>query len=787
MKTLRALQEAISKLKCLSACLPRCFLSKSQKLNIGIFRILIDKIQNRSPAFEQRERVLPPDRYLLGYRSCGGTFRMRLRFCKFLWTFLLCFFFIVVKSWDFCVPVLPMFFGLIVDREERIRSKLRRWSEVVREFDWKLGIAKERDIWICPRCFSVNVVKRDRQDLRKGKLGRLKCKDCGYVYRREKLPLPLEVPARIVNQILKLRSRGLSPSDVCEEVNEAAYDYGFRFKISRTETYNVEEKATKLISWLDRFVAVGLLEGVPCDIIEVDEIFQHKIHRRILEDFFEGEHAEGGFMGRKRNFHYIINAVSPDMKYPLPPEVAEFRNKNAFFSFALRISPYLRGDPETVRSDELRQSVSSMKLFFLSSRIESTKRTRFGKKGMGKTAHVERYNRTLRGALRKRKKIGAKRIASNLANLSRIKDIYIKPHPSLGGRRTIETLGIDWPKNIRTYSDLILFAAYVKRNAESVLDDETTIFNNPFIGRLILTLEYGPEVFENFIEYSICISPWNSFHKRVKTLKEFFERRTLRIDNRIYRGVYEAKIVDDRKAKRIHIILDLVGGVYFILSPFIYGDKPAAVCFPAVRVDPGKINHYEFKIGMTEVLGHFRLDMLLSKYISEFKKRWNLKLGENLWVARRARLDPKKPHSAFDVQIKLQRWIRYLDQHLPILRQVAEAYDADHLLSLALSVAEDFLARENKRLIENRGCMALLNKELLLAAFYSVLGEILGVSLDDYMKTLTRLGIAIHTEKFIDLAKSPHFLSFKVIQKKYKPPKAILTIIPELLESYYND
>jgi len=265
--------------------------SKSQKLNTGIFRILIDKIQSRSPTFEQKMQVLPSDRYLTGYRSCGGTFRMRLRFCKFLWTFLLwvaviCFFYIAVKSWDFCVPVLPMFFGLIVDREERIRSKLKRWSEVVREFDRKLEIAKKRDVWICPRCFSVNVVKRDRQDLRNGKIGRLKCKDCGYTYRREKLPLSLELPARIVNQILRMRARGSDPSDVCEEVKETAYDYGFRFKISRTETYNVEEKATKLISWLDRFVAVGLLEGVPCDIIEVDEIFQHKIHRRILEDFF---------------------------------------------------------------------------------------------------------------------------------------------------------------------------------------------------------------------------------------------------------------------------------------------------------------------------------------------------------------------------------------------------------------------------------------------------------------------------------------------------------------------
>jgi len=177
-------------------------------------------------------------------------------------------------------------FSIFVDREERIRSKLKRWSEVVREFDRKLEIAKKRDVWICPRCFSVNVVKRDRQDLRNGKIGRLKCKDCGYTYRREKLPLSLELPARIVNQILRMRARGSDPSDVCEEVKETAYDYGFRFKISRTETYNVEEKATKLISWLDRFVAVGLLEGVPCDIIEVDEIFQHKIHRRILEDFF---------------------------------------------------------------------------------------------------------------------------------------------------------------------------------------------------------------------------------------------------------------------------------------------------------------------------------------------------------------------------------------------------------------------------------------------------------------------------------------------------------------------
>ena len=714
---------------------------------------------------------------------------MFLRFCKFLWTFLFwvavfCFFYFSVKSWDFCVPVFPVIFGLIVDRMERIRSKLERWSEVIGEFDRKLEIAKKRDVWICPRCFSVDVVKRDRQDLRRGKLGRLKCKDCGYVYRREKLPLRLEVPARIVNQILGMRAKGLSSTDTCREVNETAYSYGFRFKISRTEIYNVEEKAIKLINWLDRFIAVGLLEGVSCDVIEVDEIFQHRIHRGFLEDSLEGERAEGGFAERKQNFYYVINAVSPDMKYPLPPEAAESRNKNAFFSFALRISPYLRGDPKIVRCDELKPLVSSMNLFFLSSRTESTKRTRFGKKGMGKTAHIERYNRTLRNALKKRKKIGAKKVASNLANLSRIRAIYIERHPSLGGKRIIETLGIDWPKNIRTYSDLILFAAYVKRNAERVLGDEITVFNNPSIGRLILTLEYGPEVFEDFIEYLICISPWNSFHERVKILKDFFERRIIRIGNRIYRGVYEAKIVKDRKAKRIHIISDLVGGVYFILSPFMYEDEPALICFPAVRVDPGKINHYEFKIGIDEVIGHFWLDAVLERHIGEFKKRWNLRFGENLWAACRARLDPKKPHSTFDVHVEPQRWIQYLDRHSQILRQVAEAYDADHLLSLALSLAEDFLARKNKGVMERGGYRILSRRELLLAAFYRVLGEILGVSLDEYIKTLTKLGIAIRTEEFTELANSPHFISFDAIQKRFEPPKAILTVIPTLLESY---
>ena len=48
---------------CLSSRLPRRFPLKSQNLNIGAFRILADKIQIRSPDFEQRKHVLPPDRY----------------------------------------------------------------------------------------------------------------------------------------------------------------------------------------------------------------------------------------------------------------------------------------------------------------------------------------------------------------------------------------------------------------------------------------------------------------------------------------------------------------------------------------------------------------------------------------------------------------------------------------------------------------------------------------------------------------------------------------------------
>jgi len=161
--------------------------------------------------------------------------------------------------------------------------------------------------------------------------------------------------------------------------------------------------------------------------------------------------------------------------------------------------------------------------------------------------------------------------------------------------------------------------------------------------------------FENFTEFLICISPWNSFHKRVETLKDFFGRGHLIINNRIYRVVHEGKVVVDKKAKRVYIILDLAGSVYFILLPFIYRKKPAAVCFPAVRVDPGKINHYEFKFEIVELFNHFWVNMqieLFSQYLNEFMRRWNIKLGENLWVARRAKLDPKKPNSAIDIQLE---------------------------------------------------------------------------------------------------------------------------------------
>ncbi|MEM0095886.1 MAG: hypothetical protein QXZ25_06125 [Candidatus Bathyarchaeia archaeon] len=631
---------------------------------------------------------------------------------------------------------MPIFVGFIVGRKERIEKKLGAYSRLVEDFDSKLENARAKGIWLCTQCFRDNVIELNDPRQRVGFLRTFKCQDCGHIFKDGDLPqdLGIEANAKIVNQIIRLSVRGLkNVKDIHDEVVETAYDYGFNLDIGRTTIYDIRRKIARLLKWFDRFIIVGLLEGISCERLEVDEIFQSRLHRRMLQKYLEG--MDGG----KPRFYYLINAISQRNRYPLPSDVAEARNKNAFLNFVLKIGVYLRADPITVNSDELKPLTGALELRFPRSNIDTTKRTKHGKIGMEKVAHVERLNRTYRKAIPKHKKLGKRSIINDLAVLVRVLKTYLWKHETLN-KRVIEVLGVPFPKSIRTPSDLILFASFIKQKSNAILGDEYEIFESPLLGRCVFTIQFEPATFFHLIgrcvaegHYLVLIlNAWVPAEERKKIVESFLKSRELVVELPLRFNIYKVEIIHEKEKNLIHIVGDIPAGVYTIVLPIWKANEPSILYFDTVWVDPGKVNHFLFRFNSEDFIRQFTV-AFVEKLVDPDGKIYG-----NVFLAPRMNHEgeiscPKEVH------VPKQEQVETIAPYINELKEIADEYDATHIVGLAVWAANESLTRTPR---PHTIDVNPNNRNWLLAAFYVVLRELVtNIKFEEYAKVLEKKGI----------------------------------------------
>lgn len=703
--------------------------------------------------------------------------------CSFFLVFLLLML-IFILNWNGVIfldfSFLPLFFGFVVNMDERIRRKKERLAKVVKEFDEKLETMYRNEAWMCPQCFGVEftIVEEDKPE--EGVLGRLICKTCGHSVRKESLPISTEFPARVVNQVVRLASKGLEVEDIRDEVIKTAWDYGFNFNITRDSIYRILEEYRKSVLWTDRFYIVGVLEGIywsTIGLIIMDEIFQRRIHRKLLNEYFESEHDK-----KISNFRYIITGIEVNTNYPFPPEPAEARNKGAFLSFALKIAPYIRDHSKVkFRSDDLKSATSALRLIYPESEIEVINRSEKRGKDLGKLSHIERLNRAYRDPLPKRRKFGSVKILDQRVTAKRSFIAYIEQY---GGYKVVERLGLPWPKNIKRPSDLILFTKFLYSRAREILGDEYEIFENPAVGRLVLTLEvdaleenslYLFKGLKAIADAGKCnlvyCGSWINYHEINKCIDYLVQEHhsPLQFSPSIITYVDpRARII--RNGNRIYIVSDMFAGDYLVLLlvPFFIRSIPAGstkktymlICFNNIKVNPGRVNQYGFKLNKDSVITknalltylkeplvqfslflpkeveykNFTTDRLL-RYIHRYIKRYIMKYIEKIWLPSRAdlRYENEAPVEVNDLEAP--PWIQAVSPYIELLRKVGEAFGALHLVHLTFGLAKEAM----NNAATNTFDFIDFKPEILLAAFYVILNLLLGISEKDYFNELEKI------------------------------------------------
>jgi len=748
------------------------------------------KSLDRSPSFERIEEVLPADKYPTWYLSCRGTLSLTRFLCKLLWTFILIFalsiifiiFMYVVRNWDFCP--LFMVFGFVVGREDRIKRKLEAWSKLVEEFNRKLDVVRAKGTWLCPRCFSEKVIKKDSPRPERGDLGRLECKDCGHKFRREELPIGVEAPARIVNHIVRLVVLGIPVQDIASVVSETANDFGFNYEVKRSTIYGIIREVVEPIKWLDRFISVGLLEGILCYRLEYDEIFQRRAYLHILEEYLESEEGSA----KVPRFFYIINAISPENRYPLPPDVAEARNKNAFISFFLKIGPYLGDDPIITSCDELKPLMSSSELRFPASELDTTKRKGAGKMMMEKTAHVERLNRQYRKALPKRKKVGSRMVALNKAELCRLSICYCSTN-----KRVVEALGIPWP-NITRISELILFAKFVQKNAKDVLGDELEVFENPIVGRCVFTINLDQESYPKIKKKTsstwiiIGLNSWIPYNERSSIVKRLLSRGIIArnedssawpkimvlIPPELTYNLFLVNVIYDNERRRIHFVGDLLAGPYQILIPLLDDHERGLLAFK-IWVDAGKVNHYVFSLTGEEMRRQKAINRRLIDDLLRGEKT-EKKVLRSVYFAKRCRIVEEEISCPKEIKVSdicsENFYISRIFNEIKLMNDVAKCFNATHLVSLAFWFANEVSRKRRPDRVIGGYLFIEEARKLLLATLYKVLERIIGVRPSEYAKVLKSFGIEFkEIEEHVKMVETYMPKTFKSLCARLLHPK----------------
>jgi hypothetical protein len=464
--------------------------------------------------------------------------------CKKFWDFVLFSIVLLMLIWVIKIRDfrLPLIFVIIVPQRLRSEVKLNWWQQVVDEWETIWHNATFRGVEICPQCFSYNVIKKDKADWVRRKFRRFMCRNCKPPHKFREYDVPgLELPSFMVDFLLNARLDGDGAIDSANHARRDCYAIKYPFPPSEKVMYNVENKVLDELLWLENLVEYCLLEGVALASLQFDEIFQKKRHlRELAEAFLQWDLANTSDEGCNRTkkdeiFYYVITAKGVNPNHAMIPMVASSRDKLAFLMQAYQVSSRLRNDPVETRCDDLAAAETAIKIMFPDSKLEVTPRTKAKKnkwwKLFGKTNHVENLNRMLRKTIQKGKKFSSAKMLQNAALLNYFYHLFLCEHESLGGKTCLQYLGLPWPSCVKTFSQLYLFARFVKMRASSseIMRDQVSRLES-HEGVLVIGLkgELLQNVRMGFASYAVCLNNTIPPSERDKILSDLFLHNVVR-------------------------------------------------------------------------------------------------------------------------------------------------------------------------------------------------------------------------------------------------------------------
>jgi hypothetical protein len=199
------------------------------------------------------------------------------------------------------------------------------------------------------------------------------------------------------------------------------------------------------------------------------------------------------------------------------------------------------------------------------------------------------------------------------------------------GKTVVENLGLAWPKNVRTFTDLSKFARYVRalvtnssmKPEEEIMAPESllekvSLIGGP-IGKLVINVKILPPFNEMKFQEPVALVLNNSLPapKRGKIFLEFLR-------GRIHEDLYQApftlvEVFQDAFSARL--TMSLMNGTYTVVVRLFpqkeEGLLPCFVIFDNLLVVNGKINVYNFKLSRDEIMAKTWMDIVRELFLGE--------------------------------------------------------------------------------------------------------------------------------------------------------------------------
>jgi putative transposase len=298
-----------------------------------------------------------------------------------------------------CKHIFAVFFSL------EMRKEVSSSDEVFQLRKKNLGVSD------CQICGSPNVMKFGTRKIKKGKVQRFKCKDCGHRFTVNEAGFEkIQVDPKIVTLALDLYFKGVSLRKVTNHLKQF---------------YDLEVSHVTIYNWIQKYVSLinQYLETLTPQLGEQWHVDEMKVK------------ANGQWL-------WLWNIMDADTRFLLSSLVSkkrEVKDARRIFQKAKEIA---KTKPEVVVSDGLRSYTRAFKKEFYTMRKPRTmhiQKPRFV--DLTNNNIVERLN----GTVREREKVmrGTKEEVQTIADGVRNYYNFIRPHQSLDGKTPAEVANIN--------------------------------------------------------------------------------------------------------------------------------------------------------------------------------------------------------------------------------------------------------------------------------------------------------------------------------------------------------